>query len=184
MLDTPNFVSFCPYASRFPFETWILPKNHNSHYENIQKNEVDELGTVLKTILMKLEIGPGQAGVQLHHPHLAVRHADVAALPLAHGDHPAADARGRLRVGHGLLHQPGAAGAGGGVPARDRGGRVGRADTVRGGDEGKAESIRETCVEIAFYQFLPIKHHVAINQIAHIVWVRVYFYATGRTTEI
>ena len=57
VLDMPNFVAFAPYASRFPFETWILPKNHNSHYENIQKNEVDELGTVLKTILMKLETG-------------------------------------------------------------------------------------------------------------------------------
>ena len=55
VLDTPNFVSIAPYASRFPFETWILPKNHNSHYENIQKTEVDELGTVLKTILLKLE---------------------------------------------------------------------------------------------------------------------------------
>ena len=43
MLDTPNFVAFCPFAGRFPFETWILPKTHNSHYENIQKNEVDEL---------------------------------------------------------------------------------------------------------------------------------------------
>jgi UDPglucose--hexose-1-phosphate uridylyltransferase len=55
VLDTPSFVSLCPYASRFPFETWILPKTHNSHYENIQKNEVEELGTVLKTILKKLE---------------------------------------------------------------------------------------------------------------------------------
>jgi UDPglucose--hexose-1-phosphate uridylyltransferase len=56
VLDTPNFVSFAPFASRFPFETWILPKSHNSHYENIQKNEVEELGTLLKTILMKLEV--------------------------------------------------------------------------------------------------------------------------------
>ncbi len=56
VLDTPSFVSFAPYASRFPFETWILPKAHNSHYENIQKNEVEELGTLLKTILMKLEV--------------------------------------------------------------------------------------------------------------------------------
>jgi UDPglucose--hexose-1-phosphate uridylyltransferase len=55
VLDTPNFLSVCPYASRFPFETWILPKHHNSHFENIQKNEVDELGTVLKTVLLKLE---------------------------------------------------------------------------------------------------------------------------------
>jgi UDPglucose--hexose-1-phosphate uridylyltransferase len=56
VLDTASFVAFCPYASRFPFETWILPKSHNSHYENIQKNEVEELGTVLKTILLKLEL--------------------------------------------------------------------------------------------------------------------------------
>jgi UDPglucose--hexose-1-phosphate uridylyltransferase len=55
VLDTPHFLTFAPFASRFPFETWILPKNHNSHYENIQKSEVDELGTVLKTVLLKLE---------------------------------------------------------------------------------------------------------------------------------
>jgi UDPglucose--hexose-1-phosphate uridylyltransferase len=55
VLDTPHFLSFEPFASRFPFETWILPKHHNSHFENIQKTEVDELGTVLKTILLKLE---------------------------------------------------------------------------------------------------------------------------------
>ncbi len=53
--ERASFVAFAPFAARFPFETWVLPKNHNSHYENIQKNEVDELGTVLKTILLKLE---------------------------------------------------------------------------------------------------------------------------------
>jgi UDPglucose--hexose-1-phosphate uridylyltransferase len=56
VVDTPSFICFTPFASRFPFETWIVPKNHNSHYENIQKNELDDMGTVLKTILMKLEI--------------------------------------------------------------------------------------------------------------------------------
>jgi UDPglucose--hexose-1-phosphate uridylyltransferase len=56
VLDTPNFVSLAPFACRFPFETWIIPKSHNSHYENIQKMEIEELGTVLKTILLKLEI--------------------------------------------------------------------------------------------------------------------------------
>lgn len=56
VLDTPNFVAFAPFASRFPFETWIVPRTHNSHYENIQKMEVDELGTVLKTVLLKLEV--------------------------------------------------------------------------------------------------------------------------------
>lgn len=56
VLDTPNFLCFAPFASRFPFETWIVPKTHASHYENITKNEIEELGTVLKTILMKQEV--------------------------------------------------------------------------------------------------------------------------------
>ena len=54
-----------------PSRRGSCPRHHNSHFENIQKNEVDELGTVLKTILLKLEAGAGQAGLQLHHPHVA-----------------------------------------------------------------------------------------------------------------
>ncbi len=56
VMETTNFLCLAPYASRFPFETWIIPKGHTSHYEHIQKNELDELGTVLKTILLKLDI--------------------------------------------------------------------------------------------------------------------------------
>ncbi len=55
VLDTPGFVAFCPFASRFPFETWILPKTHASHYENIQKNEVDELSGVMRQVIGKIE---------------------------------------------------------------------------------------------------------------------------------
>ena len=55
VLDTPNFVVFSPFAARFPFETWILPKQHSSQYENIPRQGIEELGVVLKTLLMKLE---------------------------------------------------------------------------------------------------------------------------------
>jgi UDPglucose--hexose-1-phosphate uridylyltransferase len=56
VLDTPHFTAFCPYASRFPFETWILPKTHSSHFENIPKPGVDDLGSVLRQVLNKLEL--------------------------------------------------------------------------------------------------------------------------------
>ncbi len=56
VLDTPNFVVFCPFASRFPFETWVLPKQHSSQYENIPRQGIDELGMVLRNILGKLEV--------------------------------------------------------------------------------------------------------------------------------
>jgi len=55
VIDTPGFLAFCPFASRFPFETWVLPKAHSSHYENIQKNGVDELSGVLRQVVAKVE---------------------------------------------------------------------------------------------------------------------------------
>jgi UDPglucose--hexose-1-phosphate uridylyltransferase len=54
--DSTHFTAFCPYASRFPFETWIVPKHHSSHFENIPKPGVDDLGQVLHQVLNKLEI--------------------------------------------------------------------------------------------------------------------------------
>jgi UDPglucose--hexose-1-phosphate uridylyltransferase len=56
VVDTTHFTAFCPYASRFPFETWILPKQHSSHFENIPKPGVDDLGAVLRQVLEKLEL--------------------------------------------------------------------------------------------------------------------------------
>ncbi len=56
VMDTPDFLVFCPYASRIPFEMWILPKRHSSHFENIPHQGIQEMGMVLKTILSKLEI--------------------------------------------------------------------------------------------------------------------------------
>ena len=47
VLDSTHFTAFCPYASRFPFETWIVPKTHASHFENIPKPGVDDLGPCL-----------------------------------------------------------------------------------------------------------------------------------------
>ena len=55
MLDTPGFVAICPFASRFPFETWVLPKQHSSHYENIQKPAVDELARVMRQVIGRIE---------------------------------------------------------------------------------------------------------------------------------
>ena len=56
VLESPNFVVFCPFASRFPFETWVVPKKHRSHYETVQEADVEELAHVLKSTLQKLEV--------------------------------------------------------------------------------------------------------------------------------
>ncbi len=88
VLDTPMFTAFCPYASRFPFETWIVPKAHSSHFENITKPAVDDLGTVLKTVLGKLETALDRPPYNyiIHtspfdHPELAHYHWHIEVIP-------------------------------------------------------------------------------------------------------
>ena len=56
VVDTPGFVAFCPYASRFPFETWILPKNHGSHYEKVRQTEIKQLAGVIKRVISRIEL--------------------------------------------------------------------------------------------------------------------------------
>jgi len=51
-----SFISFEPYASRFPFETWILPRKHMTKYEHISDELIEELAIVLQSTIRKLEI--------------------------------------------------------------------------------------------------------------------------------
>lgn len=54
IMDTEHMVAVAPFASRFPFEIWILPKKHCSDFINIQKEEIKDLSIVLKTVFFKL----------------------------------------------------------------------------------------------------------------------------------
>ena len=55
ILETDQFIAFGPFAARFPFETWIVPKDHLSHFENSPKQVIDDLASVLRSVLGKLE---------------------------------------------------------------------------------------------------------------------------------
>jgi UDPglucose--hexose-1-phosphate uridylyltransferase len=49
------FIAVCPFASRFPFEMWILPKHHAIRYEDLQNYEAVNLAALMKTVLSKLK---------------------------------------------------------------------------------------------------------------------------------
>ena len=55
VFDSPGFVAFCPFAARFPFETWIVPTQHASHYETLTRQDCEELARVIKRVLAKIE---------------------------------------------------------------------------------------------------------------------------------
>ena len=53
--DSAGFVAFCPFAARSPFETWIVPLAHASHYETLSRAGAAELARVMKVVLAKIE---------------------------------------------------------------------------------------------------------------------------------
>jgi UDPglucose--hexose-1-phosphate uridylyltransferase len=57
VLETDRFVAFHPFASRAPFETWIIPKAHNASFGSITMDEAKEFAYVLKKMLGKLHKG-------------------------------------------------------------------------------------------------------------------------------
>ncbi|MBI3076462.1 MAG: galactose-1-phosphate uridylyltransferase [Deltaproteobacteria bacterium] len=54
VLETRLFVSYAPFAPRFPFELWILPKRHEPDFGGIGMEERQDLAQVLKTVLSRL----------------------------------------------------------------------------------------------------------------------------------
>ncbi|MFM7846771.1 MAG: hypothetical protein ACKPEY_21400 [Planctomycetota bacterium] len=53
--QTSNLLAFCPYASRFAWETWIVPRQHASCFEQSSDELTAELGELLRQLLPKIE---------------------------------------------------------------------------------------------------------------------------------
>jgi UDPglucose--hexose-1-phosphate uridylyltransferase len=54
--ESADFVAIAPYAPRFPFETWILPKRHRSRFEDATPGEFGGLARMLKDILLRMNV--------------------------------------------------------------------------------------------------------------------------------
>jgi UDPglucose--hexose-1-phosphate uridylyltransferase len=46
--ETDSFVVLCPYAARFPFETWILPKRHEAILKIAIRTTLQNLAWILR----------------------------------------------------------------------------------------------------------------------------------------
>ena len=55
ILENEDYVAFCFFAARFPFETWIMPKKHQSFFEKIGKSERIGLAKILLSFFKILD---------------------------------------------------------------------------------------------------------------------------------
>jgi len=67
--ENDHFITLSPYASRFPFEMWLLPKVHGSSFENNQSSMYASLARMMKDTMNASGRGAGPPSVQLHDPY-------------------------------------------------------------------------------------------------------------------
>ncbi|GAC1654413.1 MAG: galactose-1-phosphate uridylyltransferase [Acidobacteriaceae bacterium] len=53
--ESNDLITLAPYAPRFPFETWILPKHHLANFEDSGKQVFESLGKAIKQLAGKVD---------------------------------------------------------------------------------------------------------------------------------
>jgi len=55
IFETRNVIAFAPFASNFNYEAWVFTKQHKRTMEELEENELMDLATALKKIIVKLK---------------------------------------------------------------------------------------------------------------------------------
>ena len=78
VLDEESFTALAPFASRFPFETWILPKTHLPAFDSISDAGLAGLARTLKAVLARLKsaLGDPPFNFMIHTAPLGAREAE------------------------------------------------------------------------------------------------------------
>lgn len=63
--DNGPFVLFAPYASRVPFELWIVPRFHATRFETANQDQLEKLAEMLAFALDRLDVGLGDPAYNL-----------------------------------------------------------------------------------------------------------------------
>lgn len=63
VLENAGYFAWCPFASRFPFEVWILPKRHQSEFLYADSGTFQDLARILKESLMRIEAVLGDSAL-------------------------------------------------------------------------------------------------------------------------
>ncbi|OAY41942.1 ADP-glucose phosphorylase [Manihot esculenta] len=54
--ESTHFFSIVPFAATFPFEIWIIPRDHSSHFHELKCEKAVDLAGLLKLMLKKMSL--------------------------------------------------------------------------------------------------------------------------------
>lgn len=82
--ESDHFVVISAYASRSPFETWILPKKHGARFEEMSEEEIKHLSFVLKITLGQLYTKLSDPPLNFYIHNMPIKGRDGAGWHSAH----------------------------------------------------------------------------------------------------
>ncbi len=53
--ENADVIALSPYAPRFPFETWLLPRSHGARFEEAPRQQYESLARMLKSVLQRMD---------------------------------------------------------------------------------------------------------------------------------
>ena len=62
-----HFVAVCPFAPRFPYETWILPRTHEAYYENLSEETMkNDFAAIVLDLMKRIEALTNAYTIEIH----------------------------------------------------------------------------------------------------------------------
>ena len=55
VIENADAIALAPYAPRFAFETWLLPKRHGARFEEAPRHEYESVARLLKSVLQRMD---------------------------------------------------------------------------------------------------------------------------------
>ncbi len=55
LAESQHAIAFLPYASRYPYEIWLVPKRHAAHFEEIAEHELAGVASLLHIVFKTLK---------------------------------------------------------------------------------------------------------------------------------
>lgn len=56
IMESEHFLVISPFAARFPFEAWVIPRRHEPHFHRLDRVVREDMAEVLGTLLRKINI--------------------------------------------------------------------------------------------------------------------------------
>ena len=55
IIERTHWTAFCPFASRFPFQVWVVPNQHEPSLQDCDRPRLSELGWLIRDLVDRLE---------------------------------------------------------------------------------------------------------------------------------